>query len=175
MAALLGLLVPGDRRRSPFVQRMISALVFPLLVLLALMAMVVFLPYWLLLQVLGKTGMVRLKMPPSCRVVLREEGFCRLDVMVPEEDREVAVTMLTAIVLSVAEAAEAGGEEARRAFARAARSLEYARSEHLEFPFGDAARIAADLYVDQGSFNAEVSVEGSERCVSAAARCATPR
>ncbi len=158
MAALVGALVKGGK--------LTRVVTLPLIFILFLITAIVFLPYYLLLRLLGKAGLVRMKMPPSCTVIYREPGSCRLDVTVPQDDRETAAKMLHDIVERIAFASGID-VDADDEIARVTRT-EYGRGDELKLTFANMATLEAQIYVDQGHFNAEIVVTGDERCIDAA-------
>lgn len=158
MTALVGALVKGGK--------VTRAVALPLIFILFLITAIVLLPYFLILRLLGKAGLVRMQLPPSCNVIHREPGSCRLDLMVPQDDRETAASMLKAVVERIASAADvavdADGEIELVA------QTEHGREAALKLTFANLATLEAQIYVDQGNFNAEILVTGDERCIDAA-------
>ena len=67
-----------------------AVLVFPLF----LIAVILFIPYFVVLQILAATGLVRRELPPMLAVVIRREDYWRLDLTVPEKQRQLAEQMV---------------------------------------------------------------------------------
>jgi len=63
-----------------------AVLIFPLF----LIAMIIFIPYLVLLEFLAGLGLVRRELPSMLAVVITREDYWRLDLTVPDEQRELA-------------------------------------------------------------------------------------
>lgn len=155
MAAVVSALVRGERA-SPLVRRITFAVTIPLIVVFFLCSMILFLPYFIALQLLGRAGLVRLKMPASCTVTGEGPGFTRLSLIVPEDERETAARMLREIAAKLS--AVAGFEPANldHEIDRVT-SLDYGRNTELRLRFSDEVTLEGEVYVDQGSFNADLT------------------
>jgi hypothetical protein len=70
----------SDRGWKRALAAVCSVLVFPLF----LIAVIVFIPYFVVLQVLAAVGLVRRELPPTMAVVSAGEAFWRLDLTVQE-------------------------------------------------------------------------------------------
>ena len=67
-----------------------GVLVFPLFVI----AIIVFIPYFVMLQLLAGLGLVRRQLPPMLAVAFARQDYWRLDLSVPEKQREIAEEMV---------------------------------------------------------------------------------
>lgn len=91
-----------------------------------------------------------------------------MQLMVPHDERETAAEMLHDIVGRIAAAAGTDVEDSRQHIVPLAHHTGYGMSDELKLAFADAV-LEAQIYVERGNFNADITVTGDERCVDAAA------